>query len=371
MKRLYLDHNATTPLLPQVKMAIREAMELIGNASSIHEDGRRVRRCLEEARQEIATYFHCKSSQVIFTSGATEANNMILKGFNGSVIISSIEHDSVLHTRPDAQICDVLPTGIIDLSHLETLIKKHYTQNNTPLLISIMAANNETGMIQPLASIKELARRYGAYIHTDAVQVVGKYPLNWSDLDLDFISLSAHKIGGPQGIGALIINEQVLLTPLLTGGGQERSFRSGTENVLGIIGLGTAIKLSASQNWSATSKMRDYLENELQKRCSSLLPYEYNEKYDRLPNTTILRMPGVRNNSQVMHFDLQGISLSAGSACSSGKVKTSHVLQAMGVPEPALQETIRVSLGKENSQRDIDRFIQVWEELYQRSGTLT
>lgn len=368
MKRLYLDYNATIPMLPQVKAALQDAMDLVGNASSIHQDGRRVRQYLENVRQDISTYFHVKPSQVVFTSGATEANNMVLKGFNGSVIVSAIEHDSVLQARPDVQICRVLSSGVIDLTHLESLIKNHAGKGKVPLLISIMAANNETGIIQPLDAIRALARHYGVYIHTDAVQVVGKWPLNWGALDFDFVSFSAHKIGGPQGVGALILNERIPLMPLMMGGGQERSWRSGTENVLGIIGFGAAMKAAVNQDWSSTAKMRDYLENELQKRCLSFNPYDYNGKYDRLPNTTNIRMPGVRNNSQVMYFDLQGISLSAGSACSSGKIKASHVFQAMGVPESTFQETIRVSLGREHSREDIDRFVGVWEELYRRSG---
>lgn len=366
MSRLYFDHNATSPLLPQARKAMIHAMDMRGNASSIHEDGRRIRQHLEQARQIIADHFSVKSSQVIFTSGATEANNLVLKGYKGPVITSAIEHDSVLKARQDSLICRVTKDGVVDLNHLEELIQQTHSRHGSPALISIMGANNETGVIQPLQEIADLGRKYGSTIHSDAVQITGKCVLDWANINLNYISLSAHKIGGPQGVGALIIDEKLSLSPLITGGGQERYFRSGTENVLGIIGFGAAMDHCLPQNWQKIESLRDLLEETLTKICPETCFYGKSPSQKRLPNTSNIRMPGVKNNIQVINFDLKGISLSAGSACSSGKVKISHVLQAMGITDDQLHESIRVSLGPQTTHDDIDKFVLIWQDLYSR-----
>ena len=359
MPRIYLDHNATTPLIPEAQQAILETMDTLGNASSIHTHGRTARTHIEEARESVAHFFKVKTSQVIFTSGATESNNMVLKGFQGTIITSAIEHDSVLDANPSALICSVDKQGILDLNHLEKLL----INTTTPILVSIMAANNETGVVQPLDQIVQLCRRYGAKIHTDAVQAVGKINVAWTDFD--FISLSAHKIGGLQGVGALIINEKISLFPLIRGGGQERYFRSGTENRIGIVSLGTAITNCHNRDWHKIEALRNTLQDKLISACPEVVIFS--KDAPRLANTLCFSTPNLTSNTQVMHFDLSGISVSAGSACSSGKVKTSHVLRAMGVTSPHLDQSLRVSLGITTTATDIDQFFTAWQTLYSRS----
>ncbi len=363
MTRIYLDHNATTPLIPLAKAAVIDVMDVLGNASSIHTHGRTVRTYIETARQSLAEFFDVKTSQVVFTSGATESNNMVLKGFQGTVITSAIEHDSVLEANKSVLVCSVDDQGLVDLNHLEDLLR----QATTPVLVSIMAANNETGVIQPLTQIVKLCRQYGAKIHTDAVQAVGKLTLPWSDFD--FISLSAHKIGGLQGVGALIINERISLFPLIRGGGQERYFRSGTENVAGIVSLGAAISDCSNRDWQKTENLRNSLQDRLTAACPDLTVFS--KDAPRLPNTLCFATPDLTSNTQVMHFDLSGISVSAGSACSSGKVKTSHVLQAMGMTSPCLDQSLRVSLGLTTTKTDIDTFFAAWQILYSRTKERT
>lgn len=361
MSQIYLDHNATTYLLPQAKQAMIEVMELCGNASSTHGNGRRIRQYVEAARQKVADYFKVATAQVVFTSGATEANNLVLKGFQGQVITSSIEHDSVLKAREDLLICPVTSNGILDLQALESLLQ----QSKESCLVSVMAANNETGIIQPLEPIISLCRQYQALVHTDAVQVVGKIPMDWQRLGLDYISVSAHKIGGPQGVGALIVDPTQSIKPQITGGGQERYFRSGTENVVGIVGFGAAIEQCQENDWAAIAILKKGLEKDLTTRFPGITIF--GAKSPRIPNTVNLTMPGVVNTVQVMHFDLNGISLSAGSACSSGKVKTSHVLQSMGVAPGDIENSIRISLGLQTTAVEIQQFTKVWESLYYRT----
>ncbi|WP_052046073.1 cysteine desulfurase family protein [Candidatus Paracaedibacter symbiosus] len=361
MSPIYLDHNATTPLCWQAKQAMLEILDVCGNASSTHNDGRRVRQYVEKARAKVADYFAVTPAQVVFTSGATEANNLVLKGFNGPVITSAIEHDSVLKARNDLTICPVTAEGIIDLEALETELQ----QVTRPCLVSVMAANNETGVMQPLQEIVGLCRKYQALMHSDAVQVVGKIDFDWQQLGLDYISLSAHKIGGPQGVGALVVNPNRALRPQITGGGQERYFRAGTENVLGIVGLGAAIEACRHNDWIEVASLRQDLEASLRANFKDIAIF--GAQVPRLPNTVNLTMPGVVNTVQVMHFDLNSISLSAGSACSSGKVKPSHVLQAMGVDGKDIDNSIRISLGLQTTQVEIQHFIETWENLYYRT----
>lgn len=361
MTNIYFDHNSTTPLHLAAKNAMWKILEICGNASSIHTHGRRVRHSIEFARRQVADYFMVTPAQVVFTSGATEANNLVLKGFSGSAIVSAVEHDSVLKARDDVKICPVTTDGVIDLPALEVMLQ----QTAKPCLVSIMAANNETGIYQPLEAIVELCRGYQALIHTDAVQVVGKTQINWGELGIDYISVSAHKIGGPQGVGALIINPLHALHPQLTGGGQERYFRSGTENVMGIVGFGAAIEQCRYNDWAPIATLKKNLEIYL----TSTFPQVtiFGAEITRMPNTLNLTMPGVANAVQVMHFDLNKISVSAGSACSSGKIKPSHVLQAMGVPIAQMNTSIRISLGLQTTPEEIQHFIKIWEDLYYRT----
>lgn len=355
---LYLDYNATAPLCDEAKEAILEGMTFIGNGSSVHHFGRQVRQKIEEARQEIASFFDTAPANVIFTSGATEANHLALCGFEGDVIVSAVEHDSVDQARLDREVCPVDESGIIDLVALEALLK----EKKAPTLLCVMAANNETGVVQPLEQVCALAKQYGAFVHCDAVQAVGKISIPWEGLDL--ISVSAHKLGGPQGVGALVMRTNVPLKAQLRGGGQERSYRSGTENVLGILGFAAALKSVRHQDWSGITKIRDLLEERLKMICPHILIF--GQKVPRLPNTTALVVRSMTSATQVMNFDLAGIAISAGSACSSGKVKTSRVLMAMGVEKEVADCAIRVSLGLQNNAEHVERFMTVWSDMYRR-----
>jgi cysteine desulfurase len=356
---LYLDYNATAPLCEQAKHALQEGMAWIGNASSVHQFGRQVRQKIEQARLDVADFFNAKSAGVIFTSGATEANHLALCGFQGRVIVSAVEHDSVDQARPDRIVCPVDRQGRVDLTALEALLKN----KGEPTLVSVMAANNETGIVQPLAQVVELAKQYEAFVHCDAAQAAGRLPSFWEGIDL--VSLSAHKLGGPQGVGALVMRTDIPLKAQLRGGGQERSFRSGTENFLGILGFAAALKEAKPQEWAAVEALRDTLEARFKAQQPAVV-FLANEA-PRLPNTTVIAMKGVQSAIQVMGFDLAGIAVSAGSACSSGKVKPSRVLAAMGVPEELAECSIRVSLGLANPPDLIDRFLTVWAGIYKRA----
>lgn len=354
---IYLDYNATAPLLPSVKKSMIEAMDVIGNASSVHKAGRATRQLIEESRLKVAQKLNVAPARVIFTSGATEANNMALKGFKGPLIVSGIEHDSVYEARPDAHVCEVTAAGIVDLNHLELLLQKV----SSPL-VSIMAANNETGAIQPLSQIAEMIRHYNGYFHCDAVQAIGKINIDWTNLKCDMISLSAHKLGGPQGVGALIVSTSLALMPCFKGGGQERYFRPGTENLLGIIGFGQAIL--EDHDWKPTQNLRDYIQERILEICPE--SDVFSKQINRLPNTLNFTMPGVRSDTQVMSFDLADIAVSAGSACSSGKVKPSRVLQAIRIKQKNIENALRISLGPNTTKDEADRFIEVWQQIYQQ-----
>jgi cysteine desulfurase len=357
-KHLYLDYNASAPLRPPAQQAMIEAMAIVGNASSTHRFGSEVRKRLELARKVIADFLTVETKQVIFTSSGTEANNLAIKGFKGSVIVSAVEHPSVLKARTDAIICPVDRLGLIDLNVLANLLN----QTQRPTLISVMMANNETGVIQPIQEVATLARRYGAQVHCDAVQAVGKIPISLPQLDIDFLSISAHKIGGPQGIGALIMAKELTVEPLLVGGGQERSYRSGTENFLGIIGFAAAIEESKKDNWAHIDYLRNTLENTIKKICPQAKVFA--QDAERLANTSCISMPNVDSDIQIMSLDLAGYAVSAGPACSSGKVTSSTVLKAMGVPEQEAETAIRISLGWDTQASEIHDFINAWQQVY-------
>ncbi|MBM3468588.1 MAG: cysteine desulfurase [Alphaproteobacteria bacterium] len=353
---LYFDYNATAPLCEESKQAMLEGMDVTGNASSIHQNGRRVRQKIEQAREEIADFFKASPAGVIFTSGATEANHLALCGFEGRIIVSAIEHDSVDQARTDRVVCPVNAKGVLDLEVLEDLLK----EIEDPTMVCVMAANNETGIVQPIEEVSALAKKYEAVVHCDAVQAIGRVSLSWECMDL--ISVSAHKLGGPQGVGALIMRKEVPLKAQLRGGGQERSFRSGTENFLGILGFAAAIKKARNQNWKGIKDLRDRLEERLAKQCSEASFLTRLEP--RLPNTSVIAMKGVKSATQVMSFDLAGIAISAGAACSSGRVKSSRVLRAMGVPEDLSECAIRVSMGLDCEERMVGQFLETWMKIY-------
>ncbi len=339
------------------------AMDLIGNPSSVHGDGRAQRKLIEDARESVAALAETSPANVVFTSGGSEANNAILRGVPAArIFTTSIEHASVLDAAPSADRLSVTSDGLIDLAALRVALDGE----SGPAWVSVMAANNETGVIQPIGEVAEIARAAGAKLHVDAIQAPGKMPLAPIVDAADALSLSAHKFGGPQGVGALIVRDGTPFEPLVRGGGQERRRRSGTENVIGIAGFGAACKaaqerLDAQQEIAA---LRDQIEATLRDRA-----IVHGHSAPRLSNTSCLRMPGVTAETQVMAFDLAGISVSAGSACSSGKIDASHVLLAMGLPEADASESIRVSLGPETTRENAAYFIEVWQRLSDQAGS--
>ena len=351
---IYLDYNATTPILPEAKNAMLNAFDYLGNPSSVHAHGRASRKILENGRSQLAEYFSVPARNVVFTSGATESNNMILKGFNGNVFVSAVEHDSALNVRKDATIIPVDHNGIIVLEELEELLKK----SHSPALICAIAVNNETGVIQPIDEILKICKTYNAHLHVDAAQAVGKTDFVWSKLPS--FTISAHKFGGPKGVGALIINGSIHLNILIEGGGQERSLRAGTENIIGAVGMGAAIS-SVKFDSVKLSRFQETLEKDLSSACPNVKIF--GKSVQRVSNTTSIAMLGVQSEVQLMHFDLNSISVSSGAACSSGKVKASHVLKAMGVSDTISKCALRISYGWETTQDDINTCIAAWKIL--------
>ena len=370
-ERVYLDWNATTPLRPEARAAMASAWELAGNPSSVHAEGRQARRMVEDARAIVADAVGAAARNVTFTSGGTEANALALgPGVRraGSppvqrLLVSAIEHASVLsggRFSPDlvARI-GVNPDGLIDLDQLRGALAE-----GPAALVSIMAANNETGAIQPIAEAAAIVHEAGCLLHVDAIQALGKIPFDINELGAVLVSLSAHKIGGPKGTGALVAAEGVEgVEPLLRGGGQERGHRAGTENVAGIAGFGAAVAASmAALNGAAPrlEALRNRLERGLKQALGAII---FSEKAPRLPNTTLFTVPGLKAETAVIGFDLAGIAVSSGSACSSGKVQPSHVLEAMGFGPKIAQGAVRFSLGWSTSETDIDRALEAWRKL--------
>ena len=350
----YLDHNATSPIRPVALDAVVEAVRAGGNPSSVHRPGRAARARIDKARRQVAALVGALPGEVVFTSGGTEANNMALRG-HARGLVSAIEHESVLKMVPGAERIPVDRDGVIDLAALERMLAAK------PALVSVMHANNETGVIQPIAEVVRLARAAGALVHCDAVQAAGKVTVDLHGLGVDYLSLSAHKLGGPAGVGALVVRDGAPFATDRVGGGQESYRRAGTENVAGIAGFGAAAEASRDE-------LREGLDvAALRDRIEASLPGKvYGAAAPRLPNTTCIAMPGVKAETQVMALDLAGVAVSAGSACSSGKVTRSAVLTAMGV-EPAEAETaIRISCGWNTVFEDIDRLIAAWQGLYTR-----
>jgi cysteine desulfurase len=362
---IYLDYNATAPMKPAVRAAMLEAMERYGNPSSVHRYGRVARRHVEEARASVAAFAGVKPAQVIFTSGGTEANNMVLQGVGDmEIVTSSIEHDSVLAVVPDAQRLPVTREGVVDLDMAARIIKSLPKRS----LISVMLVNNETGVIQPVAEIARMAKEAGHLVHTDAVQAAGRLPIDFASLGVDFMTLSAHKIGGPQGIGALIVSEKAVLQSMLKGGGQEMNRRAGTENVPGIIGFGSAALLAADDllNVPRLAGWRDALQKQLQNIGGDNVVIA-GAQAPRIASTLLVALRGVGSETQVMSMDLAGVAVSSGAACSSGKVKPSHVLRAMEYSDDIAGSTVRISLGWNTQETDIVRCIEAWRALYERT----
>jgi cysteine desulfurase len=370
--RSYLDYNATAPLRPEAREAMVAALATHGNPSSVHAEGRAARALIESARAKVARLAGAKPENVIFTSGGSEANSLALAAQTGEAwhcYISAVEHPSVLaggrFYRESTSRIPVSADGVIDLDVLATELAKHHLGGWRPF-VSLMAANNETGAIQPVAAAAEIVREAGGLLHTDAVQVAGRLPLDFSALGADMMTLSAHKIGGPKGVGALVLREGVPVEPLIKGGGQERRRRAGTENVAGIVGFGVAAELAAAEPDKAAELAA--LRDELEERALAVEPdtVVVSGRVARLPNTSCIAVPGTKAETLVIGLDLAGVAVSVGSACSSGKVEASHVLSAMGLSQELAQGAIRVSLGFGTVSADIERFISAWSELIKR-----
>lgn len=361
---VYLDSNATMPLKPGVIDVMSAVLRETGNASSIHAVGRAARKHVEDARAAVAALAGTDPAYVFFTGGATEGNNTILNSFRGQTIFASaIEHPSVLECAPGAALIPVTFDGIVDMEALETLLAK-----GKPALVSVMLVNNETGVIQPVADIVRLVRKISpsTIIHTDAVQAAGRITIDFSTLQVDFLSLSAHKMGGPQGAGALVMGPGAKIEKLLRGGGQEKRQRAGTENIAALAGFGIAATLAVKDfpAFQALATLRDAMEGKLTAIEPRLKTFGRNAP--RVSNTAQVSLPGISAETQLMALDLSGIAVSSGSACSSGTVKISHVLKAMGASDSDAMGALRVSLGWHTTQNDIDRFIAAWEKMHAR-----
>jgi cysteine desulfurase len=360
---VYLDYNATAPLKPAVIEAVAAALAETGNPSSVHRFGRLARRTVERAREQVAALVGAPPASVVFTGSGTEANNLALhhaRAEGRPILLSAIEHDSILHAAPDAIRIPVTRDGVIDLDALERLLA-----GTEAACVAVMLANNETGVIQPIAEVARIAHAHGASVHCDAVQAAGKIAIDMPALGADTLTLSAHKLGGPQGVGALMVSDRIALRPQLAGGGQERGRRAGTENVAGIAGFGVAASLAALDlpQMMAIAEIRDSVEARLRSIAPEAVIFSAPQ---RLPNTICVAMPGIAAETQVMALDLAGIAVSAGSACSSGKVKASHVLAAMGLPATLAGSAIRISGGWRSTAEDFDRFVEAWTSLWAR-----
>lgn len=369
--RVYLDWNATTPLRPEAREAMAAAWNLSGNPSSVHAEGRASRRLIEDARAVIAAAVGAEARNVVFTSGGTEANSLALapRLRNNSglpinrLVVSAIEHASVLSggrfPREAIEIVRVGTSGVVDLDHLKEILA-----DGPPALVSVMSANNETGALQPVAEVAEIVHDAGGLLHVDAVQVLGKMPLDIRQIKADLVSLSGHKIGGPKGIGALILAAGVNgLEASIRGGGQEHGRRAGTENSLGIVGFGAAVKaayMSLKEDVRTVENLRKRLETGLRQTGGVFV---FCETTPRLPNTTLFTAPGLKAETAVIGFDLEGIAVSSGSACSSGKVQPSHVLEAMGFGPELAKGAVRLSLGWLTTEADIDCCLKAWRKL--------
>jgi cysteine desulfurase len=381
-KRTYLDWNATAPLRPEARAAMILALDEIGNPSSVHREGRAARRILEEARELVAALVGAEPRNVTFTSGGTEANMLALtpaletaqdKPRFDRLLVSAVEHVSVRcgGRFPAGQVEEIAATddGIIYLGALERRLAELKWQGKPPPLVSIMAANNETGAVQPVKEAAAMVHSAGGPLHVDAIQAVGRIPFNINDLEADLISISAHKIGGPKGVGALVRRAAALhfAQPMIRGGGQERGVRAGTENVAGIAGFGAAAA-SAKAGMAADGERMRFLRDRLEAGLADgpVGPggaVIFSRNVARLPNTSLFAVPGVKAETALINLDLDGFAVSSGSACSSGKVTPSHVLAAMRVEKPLLGGAIRVSIGPTTGENEIDLFLEAWRKL--------
>jgi cysteine desulfurase len=373
-ERSYFDWNATAPLRPQAAEALREALAVPGNPSSVHAEGRAARQLVEAAREEVAALVAARPGDVFFTSSGTEANMLALtpaivtadeRRPREKLLISAIEHASVRTGGrfPRGAVADIAvdADGRVDLAALANALAK----TSRPL-VSIMLANNETGVVQPIAQAAAIVHAASGLLHVDAVQAVGRIACDINALGADLLTLSAHKIGGPKGVGALIrAREDIHFPdPLIRGGGQERGLRAGTENVAGIAAFGAAAAAARHQGAAEAGQMRA-LRDKLETGLKAVTPAAviFGAAAERLPNTTLFALQGMKAETAVISFDLEGIAVSSGAACSSGKVQPSHVLAAMGVSPALTRGAVRLSLGWTTTETDIDRFLGAWRKL--------
>jgi cysteine desulfurase len=361
---IYMDHSATSPVDPEVFKAMKPYFtDSFGNASTLYSLGRDARKAMESAREEVASIIGAETKDIIFTSGGTESDNIAIKGTayklknkGNHIITSDIEHPAVDETCKylekngfEVTYLPVYEDGIVKVSDLEAAI------TDKTILITVMHANNEIGTIQPIAEIGKIARERGIYFHTDAVQTVGKIPVDVNELNVDMLSLSSHKLYGPKGVGALYVRKGVRIEPIIHGGGHERGIRPGTENVAGIVGLGKACSLARENLERDAQKLRGLrdrlIEGVLEQNEDS---YLNGHRTKRLPNNANFRFTGIEGESLILHLDSKGIASSTGSACSSTKLEPSHVLMAIGLEEVEAHGSLRISLGHENTEEDID-----------------
>jgi cysteine desulfurase len=374
-ERAYLDHNASSPLRPEVMEAMIAALAGTGNASSVHHEGRQARALIETAREEVAELAGVSPAQIVFTSGGTEANAMALSaawlgGSEGArLFVSAVEHPSVLKggqfASADVEILPVGPDGVLDV---ETAAERFRQHGGAPFMASLMLANNETGVIQPVERFAAIVHEHGGVLHCDAVQAAGKLALDAVMRSADLVTLSAHKFGGPKGAGALVLANGRLGfgRPLLAGGGQERGYRAGTENVAAISGFGVASVIAQRElaEIGRLAELRDRIEHDITRIAPDAVIFAGGA--ERLPNTLCFAVPGMQAETLLMAFDLAGVALSAGSACSSGKIERSHVLTAMGVAPEFASGAVRVSLGWNSAERDADQFHAAWKRIYSK-----
>src|SRR5216684_3610359 len=378
MRRVYLDNNATTPVLPEVFEAMRPFFgERFGNASSIHHHGQETRAAVEDARESVADLLGCSAAEIVFTSGGTESDNLAIAGWVAAgdhVITSSIEHHAVLHACKHLEKigCEVtiLPVdgrGLIDLSDVRRALRP-----NTKL-ISIMMANNETGVLQPVDEIGRVAAEADVYFHTDAVQAAGKVPIDVARIGCDALSISGHKMHAPQGVGALYVRKGTRLQPLFYGGRHERSRRAGTENVPGIVGLGKAAELALGALELGHDRNMAALRDRLQQGILTHVDEAgvNGDGAPRVPNTTNIFFDHIEGEAMVIALDLKGLAISTGAACSSGALEPSHVLMAMGLPGNRAHTNIRFSLGKQNTAEDVEFALALVPETVSRLRDLS
>lgn len=361
---IYLDYNATAPLRPIVLDAMMREYSQPLNPSSVHKLGRHAHKILEDARATIAHHVACFPNEILFTSSGTEANNMVLRGFpERSLLVGASEHASILKLAHmlGADILPVDANGLLKLDILEARL----ASLARPALVSVMLVNNETGVIQPIAEIARIAHAHGALLHTDAAQALGKIPLDVGLLGADMMTLCTHKIGGPVGIGALMLRNDIAIKPLLLGGGQELGRRAGTEPLALISGFAALVQeVAHCPESAALNLLRDKLEADIMAIAPDAVIHGM--AAPRVCNTSSIAMPCATSETQLMHFDLSGFALSAGSACSSGRIATSHVLSAMEVAQSLANNTIRVSLGWQTTHLEIEQFVDGWKALYAR-----